>query len=443
MDYQSHSNHIYQCSVIENNLQARKKEQQQRQQKAQQQQALRDNLALRQLRRQQQQQLQQQQQQPQINAVDLDREDTPPNDLQEVIRHPQRPQKERRAHPALMNFKNSSGTKWRRQKSCSRNFIKAFDDTQNQIPKDTNVIHVVHDQITINDDDSIAFTNDSSNGPYKHRPRAKSMSSFKPVTISNEEAEFIASSVMQVLDEKQAYAFVKDKLMRNVHISSMTKEEISTIVKIHEISLSTNSSTSTSTEGDLSFRSATTSPDRQSPVSVDINSGAVQFSPSKKKTPKKVPPPTRPSLKQERSQWKQQFAKYDQAYSQLIDQLVNPQQPQPSTSKSVQQQPPVQQQPLLPPATSPTTGCNLCDNPRFFLFSPETRKNLTCSCSNRVLNNWKEPADLPTPVALPPQQSQQRQQQETETPSKRVTRYKGERQGVWDKTSQMFNKFKK
>ena len=328
-------------------------------------------------------------------------------------------------------------------KSCNRiNFIEAFDDTQNQIPEDTNVILGGDDQLTINDDNSIALINDKSTGPDKPRPRAKSMSSFEPVIISNDEAGFIASSVLQILDEKQASAFVKDKLMKNVHISSVTKEEISTVVQIHEVSLSTNSSTSTSTEGDLSFHSAPSSSDNQSPVSVNINSGAVQFSPSKKKTPKKVPPPTRPSLKQERSQWKQQFAKYDQAYSQLVSQLVNPQQPQPSTSKSVQQQPPVQQQPLLPPATSPTTGCNLCDNPRFFLFSPETRKNLTCSCSNRVLNNWKEP-DLPTPIALPPLQSQQRQQQASETPSKRVTRYKGERQGVWDKTSQMFNKFKK
>ena len=235
--------------------------------------------------------------------------------------------------------------------------------------------------------------------------------------------------------------------MRNVHISSVTKEEISTVVNIHEASLSTNSDTSTSTEGDLSYHSVpSTSSDHQSPVSVDINSGAVQFSPSKT-TPKKVPPPPRPSVKQERRQWKQKLAIYDQAYTQLVSQLVNPQQPQrqqpqPSTSNTVHQQP--------PPITSPRTQCNLCDNSRFFVFSPETRKKLTCSCSNQVFNNWKEP-ELRSPAEVQRLQSQQLQQQEKETtppspplptPSKRVTRHRGERQGVWGKTTQMFTKFK-
>ena len=445
MDHQSHNNHIYQFSVIEDNLKAEEEQQLRRQQKRQQQQALQENLALRRLRRQQQQQ--QQQQQPQLHAVEQDREDTPPNDPQEAIREPQRPQKEPGTHRALMNFQDPSKAKWRRQKSCSRiNFITAFDDTKNERPTNTEVIQMTNDNTIIRDDDTIALIDDKSKGPFKSRPRAKSMSSLDIPIISNDEAQFIASSVIQVLDKKQAHAFVKDKLMRNVHISRMTKEEISAIVNIHEVSLSTNSDASTSTEGDSSFHSAPS--DNQSPVSVNINSGAVQFSPSKK-TPKKLTPPTRPSLRQERNQWKQKFAQYDQAYSELVHQLLHPQQTQPSTSKAVQQQqqpqpstsaPQQQQQPLV---TSPRAPCNLCDNSRFFLFSPEARKKLTCSCSNQVTNNWKEPE---------PPAATQRQQQDTETPlppatlqtpPRRVTRYGGERQGVWDKTTQIFKKYKK
>ena len=443
MNHQSHQNHIYQCWIIENNLKANEKDQRQQQLRQQQQQALQENLALRQLRRQQQQH---QQQQHQINVVDLDREDTPPNDHEQVIRRPQRPQKEQGVHRALMNFKDSSSKKWRRQRSCNRiDFIEAFDGTNNKIPKDNNVIQMVDDQITINDDNTIALINDDKpNEQKKPKPRAKSMSSFEPATISKDEAEIIASSVLQILDKRQAFAFVKDALMKNVHISSITREEISTVVSIHEASLSTNSNTSTSTEGDLSYHSVPSSSDHQSPVSVDINSGAVQFSPSKT-TPKKVPPPPRPTVKQERRQWKQKLAIYDQAYTQLVSQLVNPQQPQPqqprpSTSKTVHQQP--------PPLTSPRTQCNLCDNSRFFVFSPETRKKLTCSCSNQVLNNWKEP-ELPVPAAVQSLQSQQQQETETTlplapvpTPSKRVTHFRGQPQGVWDKTTQMFKKFK-
>ena len=82
MDHQSHQNHIYQCWIIENNLKANEQEQRQQQLRQQQQQALQENLALRQLRRQQQQH---QQQQHQINVVNLDREDTPPNDHEQVI----------------------------------------------------------------------------------------------------------------------------------------------------------------------------------------------------------------------------------------------------------------------------------------------------------------------------------------------------------------------
>ena len=424
MDFNSHQNHLYQCSLIENDHRAVEEEKRQRRKKQQQRQALQQNLALRELRRQQQeqQQIQQQlqQQQPQAAVVEMQGEETPPHDEDEAAMPPPRPQKEQGRHRALINFKALKTTRRTRARSCNRiNFLESFDDTNNPYKDHSG-------QVVMNDDQVVM---DVAQKDAK-RDRAKSLSSLEPTTLSKEDAQFIASTVLNVLDEKRAHKFVKQKLLKDLHISRVTQEEISTIVQINDVSLSTeDSDTTTSTEGS-SFHSAP-STKADSPVSVDIESGAVQFSPGKLVTPKKISHPKLPSLKSQRRQLKDRLNRYDQAALVTIQQLVNPAVP---TSAAA----------ARPSPTASPKKCSVCDNSRFFLFSPETRKKLTCSCDNNVTNNLGAIVFQSQQQEVP-QPSTQQQQQETEVASStttRQTRQRGVPKGIWDRTSHMFKPFK-
>ena len=428
MNFNSHQNHLYQFSLIESDHKAVEEEKRKRLKKQQQRQALQQNLALRELRRQQQEQEQQQvqqqlqQQQPQAAVVEIPGEETPPHDEDEAAMPPPRPQKEQGRHRALINFNALKTTTRTRARSCNRiNFLESFDDTNNPYKDHSGQVVIDNGQVVMD----VAQKEEK-------RDRAKSLSSLEPTTLSKEDAQFIASTVLNVLDEKRAHKFVKQKLLNDVHISRVTQEEISTVVQINDVSLSTeDSDTTTSTEGS-SFHSAPSST-ADSPVSVNIESGAVQFSPGKSVTPKKISPPKLPSLKSQRRQLKDRLNRYDQAAIVTIQQLVNPAAPQPAAAARIS------------PTTSPKKPCSVCDSSRFFLFSPETRKNLKCSCDKNVTNNLGATVFQSQQPEVSQPSSQQQQQQETEvTPSTttRQTRQRGMPKGVWDRASHMFKPFK-
>ena len=254
------------------------------------------------------------------------------------------------------------------------------------------------------------------------------MSTLEPTTLLKEDAEFIASTVLEVLDQKEAYKFVKNKLLQDRHISRFTKQEIS--INVQNVSLSTDdNNTSTSTQGS-SFHSAPSS-QSTSPVNLNIVSGEVQFSPVKKVTPEKTSPPKLLSLRYQRRQLKDRFARYDQAATVTIQQLINPPVPPPAATPAA-------------PRVLPRKPCSVCDNSRFFLFSPETRKKLTCSCDNRIGNNLGSivPQREQPEVSQHPSQPQQQEKEVTPPPTRRQTRQRGVPKGIWDKTSHMFKTFK-
>ena len=196
------------------------------------------------------------------------------------------------------------------------------------------------------------------------------MSSFEPTTLSKEDAEFIASTVLEVLDKKETHRFVKNKLLQDAHISRVTQQEISTNVQFHDVSLSTDENdTSTSTQGS-NFHSVP-STRSESPVSVNIVSGAVQFSPVKNATPEKTSPPKLLSLRHQRRQLKDRFARYDQAATVTIQQLINPPVPQPAAATAA-------------PTASPKKPCSVCDNSRFFLLQQLRRHSAPKSTTGSV-----------------------------------------------------------
>ena len=201
-------------------------------------------------------------------------------------------------------------------------------------------------------------------------------------------------------------------------------------MQLHDVSLSTeDSDTTTSTEGS-SFHSAP-STKSDSPVSVNLEKGEVQFSPVKSVTPKKTSPPKLPSLRTQRRQLKDRFARYDEAASVTIQQLVNPAVPKPAAARPS-------------PTTSPKKPCSVCDNSHFFLFSPETRKKLKCSCENNICNNLGDivPQSQQQEVSQPPSQQQQQEKAVPPSTPTRQTRQRGMPKGVWDRASHMFKPFK-
>ena len=218
-----------------------------------------------------------QQQQPQVVVEDIQREETPPPGEDEALMPPPRPQKEQGRHRVLMNFEASSTSKWPRRRSCNRiAFLQAFDSTNNPYKEETGGQVILDDNqdITISDTNEIILSHDISNKQNITRTKAKSMSTLEPTTLSKEDAEFIASTVLEVLDQKEAYKFVKNKLLQDMHISRFTKQEIS--INVQNVSLSTDeNNTSTSTQGS-SFHSASSS-QSTSPVNLNIVSGEVQW----------------------------------------------------------------------------------------------------------------------------------------------------------------------
>ena len=443
MAFQGHYNHLYQFSVIEDGQRANEAAKQARLKQQQKRQAIQENLALRELRRQQQlqqqQQLQHQQQQqlqqPQVMAEQLQREETPPPEAAEAVMLPPRPQKQHGQHRVLMNFEAASTSKWPRSRSCNRiAFIQEFDDTNNPFKaEDGGQVNQDDGQdITITDANKIILVPSITTRPAKTRTKAKSLSNLEPSILTREDAEFIASTVLDILDKKETYNFVKGKLLQDKHISNFTKGEISSV---QDVSFSTD--TSTSTQGS-SFHSVHSS-QSTSPVDLNVNSGQAKFSPTKKVTPTKNFTPKVPLLKQKRQQLKDRFARYDAAASITIQQLISPPLPQslpqvPVTTSAGSSLPD-------PPVRVP---CSVCDNSRFFVFSPESRKKLSCSCHNRVVNNFESTLpQSPTPdVSQPPSPLQRQEEEVTTAPPRRETRQRGRPRGIWDKSTHLFKPFK-
>lgn len=392
---QHHQTHLNHYQTIQRNRKADEQDKIARAKRQQERQELQQNLALRRARAQQQQQAQQQlQQQPPLPVEE--EEETPPNDLPDVIGPPLRPQKEPGKHRTLMEFEPEQ-SKWKRRKSCNRiKFIHAFDHTNNQY-------HLSPQEIT-----SIS-----------ERRRAKSMSHIDLVTVSDQEARFISSAVLHVLDQKEADQFVKDKLMENHIISRITREEISAVIALHE--MPSNSDTSRSTEAESSFHSIPTSNEEQSPTKV-----------TPVKTPTKLKPPRLPELRQKSKVLKETIANWDKGTTLLAQQLLDlgAKISVPGASESVPSTSTCEREPA---AHNP---CLVCDNSRYYVFSPEARKNLKCSCSRNLVT------DIQTPQQQPQQPPQPRPQKPA-SPTTRKTRYGGVKQGVWDKASHVFKPNKK
>ena len=437
MAFQNHYNHLYQFSVIEDGHRATEKEKQARLKRQQQRQVVQENLALRELRRQQQLWQQQQNQQPQIVVDPIQREETPPPEDMEAVMPPQRPQKDPGQHRVLMNFEAASKSKWPRSRSCNRiAFIQEFDNTNNPFK--------VEDGDQVNQDDIQEITIANA----KTRAKAKSLSTLEPTTLTKEDAEFIASTVLDILDKKETYNFVKDKLLQDKHISHFTKEEIS--ISVQDVSFSTDDNNASTSSQGSSFHSIPSS--QTSPVNLNLNSGEAKFSPVKKVTPTKNLKPKLPLLRQKRQQLKDRFARYDEAATITIQQLINPPIPQsPSlVSPSAAVSPiPAQSPSLVPtvspiPVTLPRVPCSVCDNSRFFLFSPESRKKLSCSCDNRIVNNFASTVLQSQTPEVPqlPSQLQREEKEVTPTPTRRETRQRGVPRGIWDRKTQMFKPFK-
>ena len=443
MAFQGHYNHLHQFSIIEDGQRANEAAQQARLKQQQKRQAIQENLALRELRRQQQlqqnQQLQHQQQQqlqqPQVMAEHIQREETPPPEAAEAVMLPPRPQKQHGQHRVLMNFEAASTSKWPRSRSCNRiAFLQEFDDTNNPFKAEAGgpVNQDDVQDITITDANKIILVPSITTRPAQTRTKAKSLSNLEPSILTREDAEFIASTVLDILEKKETYNFVKGKLLQDKHISNFTKGEISSV---QDVSFSTD--TSTSTQGS-SFHSVHSS-QSTSPVNLNVNSGQAKFSPTKKVTPSTNFTPKVPLLRQKRQKLKDRFARYDAAASITIQQLISPPVPQslpqvPATTSAGSSIPD-------PPLRVP---CSVCDNSRFFVFSPESRKKLSCSCHNRIVNNFgSTPPQSPTPdVSQHPSQLQRQEEEVTTAPPRRETRQRGVPRGIWDKSSHLFKPFK-
>ena len=444
MAFQGHANHLYQFSVIEDGQKANERQREARLKQQQKRQVIQENLALREMRRQQHlqqqqqllQQAQQQLQQPQVMAENVQRQETPPpEEPPEAVVPPPRPQKQHGHHRVLMNFEAASTSKWPRSRSCNRiAFIQQFDDTKNPFKvEDGGPVNQDDGQdIVINDANKIILVPAITTRPAKTRTKSKSLSALEPTTLTREDAEFIASTVIDILDKNKTYDFVKGKIMQDRHISNITKEEISSV---QDVSFSTD--TSTSTQGS-SFHSVHSS-QSTSPVNLNVNSGQAKFSPTKKVTPSTDFTPKVPLLKQKRQKLKDRFARYDAAASITIQQLISPPVPQslpqvPATTSAGSSIP-------NPPLRVP---CSVCDNSRFFVFSPESRKKLSCSCHNRIVNNFgSTPPQSPTPeVSQHPSQQQRQEEEVTTAPPRRETRQRGVPRGIWDRSSHLFKPFK-
>ena len=219
--------------------------------------------------------------------------------------------------------------------------------------------------------------------------------------------------------------------MQDRHISNITKEEISSV---QDVSFSTD--TSTSTQGS-SFHSVHSS-QSTSPVNLNVNSGQAKFSPTKKVTPSTDFTPKVPLLKQKRQKLKDRFARYDEAASITIQQLISP---VPQSLPQAEATTSAGSSLLDPPLRVP---CSVCDNSRFFVFSPESRKKLSCSCHNRIVNNFgSTPPQSPTPeVSQHPSQQQRQEEEVTTAPPRRETRQRGVPRGIWDRSSHLFKPFK-
>ena len=438
MAFQGHYNHLYQFSVIADGHRATETEKQARLKQQQQRQVIQENLALRELRRQQHLQHQQQQQQiqqPQVVVDHIQREETPPAEDLEAVMLPPRPQKQHGQHRVLMNFEAASTSKWPRSRSCNRiAFLQKFDDTNNPFKMEAGgQINQDESQgITITDNNKIILVPSITTRPSKTRTRAKSLSNLEPTTLTKEDAEFIASTVLDILDKKETYNFVKGKLLQDKHISNFTKGEISSV---QDVSFSTDASTSS--QGS-SFHSLPSS-QSTSPVDLNVNSGKATFSPAKKVTPSKNFTPKLPLLRQKRQKLKERFARYDEAATITVQQLINP--PVPPTSSLI---PATTAAVSSTPAPSPRVPCSVCDNSRFFVFSPESRKKLSCSCDNRIVNNLGSttpPSQTPE-VSQPPSQLQPQEEEVTTAPPRRETRQRGVPRGIWDRNSHLFKPFK-
>ena len=446
MAFQGHANHLYQFSVIADGQKANERQREARLKQQQKRQVIQENLALREMRRQQQiqrqqqllQQQQQQFQQPQVMVENVQREETPPPEHAEAVMLPPRPQKQHGQHRVLMNFEAASTSKWPRSRSCNRiAFIQQFDDTKNPFKvEDGGPVNQDDGQdIIINDANKIILVPAITTRPAKTRTKAKSLSALEPTTLTREDAEFIASTVIDILDKNETYNFVKGKILQDKHISNITKEEISSV---QDVSFSTD--TSTSTQGS-SFHSLHSS-QSTSPVDLNVNSGQAKFSPTKKVTPSKNFTPKVPLLRQKRQQLKDRFARYDAAATITVQQLLNPTVPQslpkvPTTIPAVSST----------PAPSLRVPCSVCHNSRFFLFSPESRKKLSCSCDNRLVNNLGSAAaaavQSPTSEESQLPSEPPRQEEEvTPVPTGRQTRQRGVPRGIWDRKSQLFKPFK-
>ena len=447
MAFQGHANHLYQFSVIADGQKANERQREARLKQQQKRQVIQENLALREMRRQQHlqrqqqllQQAQQQLQQPQVMAENVQRQETPPpEEPPEAVVPPPRPQKQHGHHRVLMNFEAASTSKWPRSRSCNRiAFIQQFDDTKNPFKvEDGGPVNQDDGQdIVINDANKIILVPAITTRPAKTRTKSKSLSALEPTTLTREDAEFIASTVIDILDKNETYNFVKGKILQDKHISNITKEEISSV---QDVSFSTD--TSTSTQGS-SFHSLHSS-QSTSPVDLNVNSGQAKFSPTKKVTPSKNFTPKVPLLKQKRQQLKDRFARYDAAATITVQQLLNPTVPQSSpqvstTTAAASSTPP-------PPVRLP---CSVCHNSRFFLFSPESRKKLSCSCDNRLVNNLGSAAaaavQSPTSEESQLPSEPPRQEEEvTPVPTGRQTRQRGVPRGIWDKKTQLFKPFK-
>ena len=443
MAFQGHANHLYQFSVIEDGQKANERQREARLKQQQKRQVIQENLALREMRRQQQlqrqqqllQQQQQQLQQPQVMVENVQREETPPpEEPPEAVLLPPRPQKQHGQHRVLMNFEAASTSKWPRSRSCNRiAFIQQFDDTKNPFKvEDGGPVNQDDGQdIVINDANKIILVPAITTRPAKTRTKSKSLSALEPTTLTREDAEFIASTVIDILDKNKTYDFVKGKIMQDRHISNITKEEISSV---QDVSFSTD--TSTSTQGS-SFHSVHSS-QSTSPVNLNVNSGQAKFSPTKKVTPSTDFTPKVPLLKQKRQKLKDRFARYDEAASITIQQLISP---VPQSLPQAEATTSAGSSLLDPPLRVP---CSVCDNSRFFVFSPESRKKLSCSCHNRIVNNFgSTPPQSPTPeVSQHPSQQQRQEEEVTTAPPRRETRQRGVPRGIWDRSSHLFKPFK-
>ena len=443
MAFQGHANHLYQFSVIEDGQKANERQREARLKQQQKRQVIQENLALREMRRQQQlqrqqqllQQAQQQLQQPQVMAENVQRQETPPpEEPPEAVVPPPRPQKQHGHHRVLMNFEAASTSKWPRSRSCNRiAFIQQFDDTKNPFKvEDGGPVNQDDGQdIVINDANKIILVPAITTRPAKTRTKSKSLSALEPTTLTREDAEFIASTVIDILDKNETYNFVKGKIMQDKHISNITKEEISSV---QDVSFSTD--TSTSTQGS-SFHSVHSS-QSTSPVNLNVNSGQAKFSPTKKVTPSTDFTPKVPLLKQKRQKLKDRFARYDEAASITIQQLISP---VPQSLPQAEATTSAGSSLVDPPLRVP---CSVCDNSRFFVFSPESRKKLSCSCHNRIVNNFgSTPPQSPTPdVSQHPSQLQRQEEEVTTAPPRRETRQRGVPRGIWDRSSHLFKPFK-